>query len=122
MLQQVQDDPGGNNVPCITWIGDGHTRPAWIEKSFPHTHYVYRTSELGLMLQMVRQGMGVAQMPCVFCDTEPGLYRIPAPYVERGWGLWVLSHVDLRTTARVRVFRDFLVAELEKHRDLIVGI
>jgi hypothetical protein len=35
--------------------------------------------------------------------------------------LWVLSHVDLRTTARVRIFRDFLVEELEKQRDLIEG-
>jgi hypothetical protein len=33
----------------------------------------------------------------------------------------VLSHVDLRTTARVRIIRDFLVAELEKQKDLIEG-
>ena len=72
------------------------------------------------MLQMVQQGMGMAQMPCVFCDSDPGLHRLPAPYVERGWGLWVLSHVDLLTTARVRIFRDFLVAELEKQKDYVV--
>ena len=28
---------------------------------------------------------------------------------------------DLRTTARVRIFKDFLVKELEKQRDLIEG-
>jgi len=37
------------------------------------------------------------------------LQRIPCLYVESGWGLWVLSHVDLRTTAGVCVFRDFLI-------------
>ena len=73
------------------------------------------------MLQMVRQGMGMAQMPCVFCDNDPLLYRIPARFVERGWGLWVLSHVDLRTTARVRIFRDFLVTELKKQIKSIEG-
>jgi hypothetical protein len=41
--------------------------------------------------------------------------------VEPGWGLWVLSHVVLRTTARVRIFKNFLVEELEKQRDLIEG-
>lgn len=122
ILERVQNDPTGGDVPCITWIGDGSTRPPWIEKSFPDTHRVYRTSELNLMLQMVNQGMGMAQMPCVFCEPDPLLHRIPARYIERGWGLWVLSHVDLRTTARVRIFRDFLVAELEKQKELIEGV
>jgi DNA-binding transcriptional LysR family regulator len=122
ILERVQNDPTGSDVPCITWIGDGSTRPPWIEKSFPDTRRVYRTSELNLMLQMVSQGMGMAQMPCVFCEPDPLLHRIPARHVEHGWGLWVLSHVDLRTTARVRIFRDFLVAELEKQKELIEGV
>lgn len=121
ILERVEKDPSIVDVPCITWIGDGHTRPPWIEKSFPDTRRIYRTSELHLMLQMVRQGMGVAQMPCVFSDSDPLLHRIPARFVESGWGLWVLSHVDLRTTARVRIFRDFLVDELVKQKEQIEG-
>lgn len=120
-LEKIQDDSGNENIPCITWIGDGRSRPVWIEKNFPNTRRVYRTSELGLMLQMVKQGIGIAQMPCIFCNSEPLLFKIPSGYVEPGWGLWVLSHVDLRTTARVRIFRDFLVTELNKQKDLIEG-
>jgi len=121
ILEQIQQDPLAVDVSCITWIGDGHTRPPWIEKSFPDTRSIYRTSELHLMLQMARQGMGIAQMPCVFSDSDPLLHRIPAQFVESGWGLWVLSHVDLRTTARVRIFRDFLVDELMKQKAQIEG-
>jgi len=121
ILKQIHADPDNKNIPCITWVGDGHSRPDWIEKNFPNTKHVYRTSELGLMLQMVKHGMGIAQMPCVFCNSEPLLFKIPSRYVEPGWGLWVLSHVDLRTTARVRIFRDFLVNELENQRELIEG-
>ncbi len=121
ILERIQSDPDSGDVPCITWIGDGHTRPPWIEKSFPNTRRVYRTTELGLMLKMVQLGMGMAQMPCAFGDLETDLHRIPAAFVERGWGLWVLSHVDLRTTARVRIFRDFLVEELQKQKAIIVG-
>lgn len=121
MLQRTEAESDSSTIPCITWIGDGHTRPPWIEKSFPHTRRVYRTSELGMMVQMAKQGMGITQIPCVLGDSEPLLYRIPAAHVEAGWGLWVLSHVDLRTTARVRIFKDFLVAELEKRMDLIEG-
>jgi DNA-binding transcriptional LysR family regulator len=70
---------------------------------------------------MARLGTGMAQIPCALGDPDPALHRIPARHVEPGWGLWVLSHVDLRTTARVRIFKNFLVEELEKQRDLIEG-
>ena len=73
------------------------------------------------MFEMTRQGIGMTQMPCALCDPDPLLQRIPCRYVEPGWGLWVLSHVDLRTTARVRIFRDFLVNALNKQKDLIEG-
>ncbi len=122
MSQKIKVTPNGENIACITWLGDGHSRPDWIEKNFTKTRRIYRTSELGLMLQMVQQGLGIAQMPCVFCDAEPALVKIPASFIEAGWDLWVLSHVDLRTTARVRIFRDFLVTELEKQKNLIEGI
>ncbi len=34
----------------------------------------------------------------------------------------MLSHVDLRSTARVRVCREFLVEILEEPRDLVEGL
>jgi DNA-binding transcriptional LysR family regulator len=108
-------------TPCITWLGDGHTRPPWIEKSLPKTQHVYRTSELGMMLQMTRQSLGIAQLPCALCDNDPDLYRIPVAHIEPGWGLWVLTHVDVRSTARVRIFKNFLIAELEKKKKLLEG-
>jgi DNA-binding transcriptional LysR family regulator len=121
ILVRAQEETGNGGIPCITWMGDGQSRPVWIEKSFPKTRRVYRTSELGLMLEIVRKGVGMAQMPCVLVEPDPLLHRIPARYVEPGWGIWVLSHVDLRTTARVRIFRDILVEELEKQKARIEG-
>jgi len=121
MLDRVRDSPDGGDVPGITWLGDGRTRPPWIEKSFPATRRLYRSTELGVMYQMARRGIGMAQMPCALCDPDPLLHRIPCRYVEPGWGLWVLSHVDLRTTARVRIFRDFLVEALVQQKELIEG-
>ncbi|MEN8131746.1 MAG: LysR family transcriptional regulator [Pseudomonadota bacterium] len=121
LKSKVEQNPNAPDIPCLTWVGDGTTRPPWIEKSFPNARRIYRCTALSIMLEMARQGMGIAQLPCSLGDTEPNLERIPARYVEPGWGLWVLSHVDLRTTARVRIFRDFLVKELEKQKDLIEG-
>ncbi|MGD8588074.1 MAG: hypothetical protein PVG22_04510, partial [Chromatiales bacterium] len=83
--------------------------------------HLLRSSSLGVMMQMTQEGIGIAQMPCALCDPIPSLYRLPVRHVESGWGLWVLSHVDLRTTVRVRIFRDHLVSALEEQKDLIEG-
>lgn len=120
-LDFIRSNSENEDTPCITWLGDGCTRPAWIDKSFPKTKRIYRTTELGVMLQMIKLGLGIAQLPCALCDPDPTLHRIPANYVEPGWGLWILSHVDLRKTARVRIFKNFIVNELEKKKDLIEG-
>jgi len=121
LKKQVETNPNADDIPCITWIGDGHKRPPWIEKSFPKTQRICRTTSIPLMLAMAREGIGIARLGCLLGDPEPQLHRIQAQYVEPGPGLWVLSHVDLRTTARVRIFRDFLVEELNKQKDLIEG-
>ncbi|MEN8179569.1 MAG: LysR family transcriptional regulator [Pseudomonadota bacterium] len=121
LAEQVATDPDAEDIPCITWVGDGHTRPAWIEKSFPNAQRIYRTTSAVAMLEMVREGIGIARVACVLCDPDPMLHRVGAKYIEPGPDLWVLSHVDLRTTARVRIFRDFLVDELEKQKGLIEG-
>ncbi|VAW80502.1 Transcriptional regulator, LysR family [hydrothermal vent metagenome] len=121
LMEQATVDPDAEDLPCITWVGDGHTRPPWIEKSFPNARRIYRTTSIPVMLAMAREGIGVARLACVLGDTDRKLHRVQARYVEPGPALWILSHVDLRTTARVRIFRDFLVEALEKQKDLIEG-
>ncbi len=121
LKQRFEAEPEAEDIPCVTWIGDGHTLPKWIEKDMPRTRRVYRASSITAMLAMAREGLGLAQLPCMIADVDPVLHRIKTMPQVPGWGLWVLSHVDLRTTARVRIFRDFLVDELMKKKDLIEG-
>lgn len=66
--------------------------------------------------------LGLARMPCYVGDSEPSLRRIDVALTPSTWGVWVLSHVDLRSTARVRVCRDFLIDIIEQQRDLIEGL
>ena len=60
-------------------------------------------------------------MPCFIGDLEPGLRRLDVTLKPSDWGVWVLSHVDLRATARVRVCREFLIEVIEQQRPLIQG-
>lgn len=108
-------------ISALAFLGDGHTPPPWVRESFPHASVSYRFNYLVGLFEAAKQGLGIAQIPCALGDPEPLLRRIPAKFVDPGWGLWVLSHVDLRTTARIRIFRDFMLAELGKQKDLLEG-
>lgn len=107
--------------PCITWIGDGVTLPNWIKKNFPKLKRAYRTNSSVAMFEMCREGLGLALLPCSLADEAEELVRVPMEHDESGCDIWVLSHVDLRTTARVRIFRDRMVEFLSNEIDLLEG-
>jgi DNA-binding transcriptional LysR family regulator len=69
----------------------------------------------------VEAGVGVGHLPCFVGDTRPGLVRLAPPEPRFGADLWLLTHPDLRHAARVRVFLDFLAAEIVARRGLIEG-
>ena len=104
----------------ILWRGDG-TQPEWVNKNFKGAGVVLRTDEVTSMVMAVKNHMGLARMPCYIGDSEPSLRRLDVSLTLSDWGVWVLSHVDLRSTARVRVCREFLVDILEEQRDLVEG-
>jgi DNA-binding transcriptional LysR family regulator len=47
--------------------------------------------------------------------------RLAPPEPRFAADLWLLTHPDLRHAARVRVFLDFLAAEIAQRRKLIEG-
>jgi DNA-binding transcriptional LysR family regulator len=66
-------------------------------------------------------GLGLAALPCYLGDSAPGLVRIAVPSVPDSTALWVLTHEDLRRTARVSAFTEFMAAALARQRDLLEG-
>jgi len=80
-----------------------------------------RSNNLLGLLGAAKAGLGVATLPCFMGDPEPGLERITAPNPELASALWLLTHQDLRTTARVRAFLDFMAQSLASDIDLLEG-
>ena len=104
----------------ILWEHD-HEMPQWVTDHYSDAHVVIRTSEIMTMLDATKNHMGLARMPCYVADAEPSLRRIDVSLSPSNWAVWVLSHVDLRSTARVRVCREFLIDIIQQQRDLIEG-
>ena len=105
----------------ILWRDDP-AEPPWVHQHFRGAGVVLRTDEVTSMVTAVKSHMGLARMPCYIGDSDPFLRRLDLELTPSTWGVWVLSHVDLRSTARVRVCREFLVEVLQQQRDLVEGV
>ena len=95
--------------------------PEWVDDHFPNARVSMRVDDVGSMARAVANHMGLARMPCYIGDSEPSICRLDLDLTPSTWGIWILSHVDLRCTARVRVAREFLVDIIEDQRELILG-
>jgi len=96
-------------------------QPPWVTENFPNAQTVLRIDDVTSMVAATRNHIGLSRMPCFIGDSTAGLRRLDVPLKPSDWGVWILSHVDLRATARVRVCRDFLLETIEQQRPLIQG-
>jgi len=94
------------------------TRIGATAPGLPGGHGVW--AETGLA-EAVEAGIGIGHLPCFVADARPKLIRLAPPEPEFADDLWLLTHRDLRQSARVRALLDFLAAEIAKMKSLIEG-
>ena len=110
----------GEEPDVVLFRGDTDL-PEWVTQHFPGARVALRTDNLTTVLSAVAAGVGLARMPCFEADSDRRLRRLDLELTPSSWGIWILNHVDLRSTARVRVCREFLVDIIESQRELILG-
>ncbi|MEZ2131580.1 MULTISPECIES: LysR family transcriptional regulator [unclassified Sinorhizobium] len=94
----------------------------WLTRHAPPETFTYRTSSLVNQLVATRAGMGVSLLPCYLGDAEPGITRaLSEPISELTGELWIITHADLKSTARVRAFFDLVGEALARERNLFEG-
>ena len=108
------------NPDIIVFRGD-KSLPEWAKQTFPDANVVLRTDNLTTMRSAVAAGLGLARIPTFEGDSEAKLRRLDVSLTPSAWGVWILSHVDLRSTARVRVCREFLTEIISGKSDLVLG-
>lgn len=60
----------------------------------------------------VRSGLGLAVLPVYLGDQSRGLLRLDEPDPRNIWDLWLLSHPDVRRSARVHAFFEYAKNEI----------
>jgi DNA-binding transcriptional LysR family regulator len=93
----------------------------WMHKHVPDARVVCRVDSATVMISSVRDGMGLSFLACVVGDEDPGLVRLRPPEPGFGMDLWLLTHADLRHTARVRAFMEHMDEALRPSADRYAG-
>ena len=76
----------------------------WIARHVPADRIAYRSNSLVNQHMAVRAGVGIALLPCYLADRDPGVRRISGVLSDLASELWIVTHQDLKTTARIRAF------------------
>lgn len=93
----------------VPWIGYERDRRArffdrWMHEHVPPERVVLRVDVLHSALAMVRTGLGVAVLPSFVEPHEPLLVPVSDDIAALETPVWLLTHADLRATARVTAF------------------
>ncbi len=118
--EYCSDEGGAERV--ILWNHETEL-PSWVLDHYPNARVVLRVDELTSMYSAVKSGIGIARIPCYLPDLlrDPEIKRRNLELKPSNWGVWLLSHVDLKTTARVVVCKRFLRELLIGQRDIFEG-
>ncbi|WP_035714417.1 LysR family transcriptional regulator [Azorhizobium doebereinerae] len=87
----------------------------------PPERIAYKVNTVLGLAEAIEAGLGVGFAPCFIADAHPALVRLAPPEPAYAADLWLLTHPDLRHAARVRVFLDFMAAEIARHRAFLEG-
>lgn len=111
------DNP--EDVSHLHWIGlqgaidDEPWRALCRNGHLPVRHAI---ADMNLQVEAVRARMGMMFGVCGAFRDIPEVVRVPGEEVHHFLDLWVLTHKDLRLTARMRILREILAEELSLMR------
>lgn len=108
---------GDPDLHAVDWIGPDDTMgyrllDRWMVARGYDARCRLRVDTLAGALAAARDGGGATALPCYLGDSDPGLGRVGAPLPALATDLWLLTHPDLRRSARIRAVLDFVEPRL----------
>ena len=92
----------------------------WLRNAAPRARIAARSNSMLGALAAVKSGAGLAPLPMLLGGSEDGLVPVLAPIPELSSNIYLVMHSDLRSTARVRAFCDFMATEIVRFRSLLM--
>lgn len=114
-LRQTSCEPKWIGVDCCGF------HKTWTKQACDEQSHNFISDDTLLTQAAIREGLGVSILPCFMGDTDPELERYCEPDPAYNLGLWVLLHPDLKRTARVLSFRDYMTSAIKEKKELFEG-
>lgn len=94
------------DAPWVAFERDGVQRvyDRWMQQQLAPGQVRVRVDIFNAVAAMLRTGIGVGILPTFMEAAHPDLVAVSDPIAELSVPVWMLTHPDLRQTARVRVF------------------
>jgi len=93
----------------------------WKKKAHGEQRTVFTSSSALTVMNATAEGMGLTFMPCYLGDDDKRLVRVSNIAEPLTLELWLLTHADLRHTARVKALMAFLYDAISKDKELYEG-
>jgi DNA-binding transcriptional LysR family regulator len=93
----------------------------WMRAQLPHAEITLTADSLMALARAAQAGLGLAALPCYLGDISPDLVCVHPPIPELETALWILTHADLRHTARIRAFTELAGDAFAERRSLLDG-
>lgn len=114
-----------NDPSTARWLG-------WLEDEGPYPDWTQSTEfanapiwgffpDLAIQQMAARQGLGLTMLPCLIGDSDPSLVRATTRPPTESREIWILTHADLRRTARVRAFMSFAESVMRDIKPRVMG-
>jgi len=119
--QACDPDLGASAARWLGFDDDAPQRAAIAGTAHAELPLWGRVDSLELMVAVTRAGLGIGMLPCYLGDADPQLQRLQRPHLNASADVWLLSHPDLRTTARLKALRACVVAAMDDLAPLFAG-
>jgi DNA-binding transcriptional LysR family regulator len=93
----------------------------WLRTAAPRATVAARGNSMLGILAAVKSGVGLAPLPMLLGGSEEDLEPLQGSIPGIGSKIYIVMHSDLRRTARVRAFCDFVAAEIGRFRPMLLG-
>ncbi len=80
-----------------------------------------RSNSMTTLSAAVRSGVGIGGHSCLTASKDPELVRLFNDHVLFSTDIWLVSHADLRRSARIRAVFDYLASELKRDEKQFTG-
>jgi DNA-binding transcriptional LysR family regulator len=92
----------------------------WLRLAAPKATITARANSMLGVLAAVKSAAGLAPLPMLLGEPEHDLEPVLSPVPDLDSRVYLVMHSDLRRTARVRAFCDFVIGETARFRSLLM--